>query len=186
VSTGWRRLIRRRRMNWLGHVLRVGDLRNAYSILVGRPERTRQIGRLRHKWEDNIKMDLRKCVSGVFIAFSWSRMGTGDMIMTLKRRGGGEFLNWLSECYPVSYVSDPKRTVPAVSLVLAERAGERRCRLSSGWGRQMFWYFLANRCRCCYCYCLYQGSPTFFGCGHLEGNFNSKRAECKKIWTYFA
>jgi hypothetical protein len=26
-----------------------------------------------------------------------------------------------------------------------------------------------------------QGSPTFFGCGHLEGHFNSKRAECKKI-----
>jgi hypothetical protein len=28
---------------------------------------------------------------------------------------------------------------------------------------------------------LQQGSPTFFGCGHLEGHFNSKRAECKKI-----
>jgi hypothetical protein len=25
-----------------------------------------------------------------------------------------------------------------------------------------------------------KGSPTFFGCGHLEGHFNSKRAECKK------
>jgi hypothetical protein len=32
---------------------------NAYRILVGKPERKRPLGRPRHKWEDNIKMDLR-------------------------------------------------------------------------------------------------------------------------------
>jgi hypothetical protein len=58
------------------------DLRNAYSILVGRPEGTRPIGRLRHKWEDNIKVDLRKMCFGVFISLSWLRIGTGDIIMT--------------------------------------------------------------------------------------------------------
>jgi hypothetical protein len=32
----------------------------AYNILVGRPEGRRPLGRRRRRWEDNIKMDLRK------------------------------------------------------------------------------------------------------------------------------
>jgi hypothetical protein len=35
-----------------------GERRNAYRILVGNPERRRPLGRLRHRWEDIIKMDL--------------------------------------------------------------------------------------------------------------------------------
>jgi hypothetical protein len=34
--------------------------RNAYRILVGKPEGKRPLGRLRHRWEDNIEMDLRE------------------------------------------------------------------------------------------------------------------------------
>jgi hypothetical protein len=34
-------------------------MRNAYTILVGKPERKRPLGRPKHRWEDNIKMDLR-------------------------------------------------------------------------------------------------------------------------------
>jgi hypothetical protein len=34
--------------------------RNAYRILVGKPEGKRPLGRPRHKWEDNIRMDLRE------------------------------------------------------------------------------------------------------------------------------
>jgi hypothetical protein len=34
--------------------------RNAYRILVGRPERKRPLGRPRHRWADNIKIDLRE------------------------------------------------------------------------------------------------------------------------------
>jgi hypothetical protein len=37
-----------------------GEKRNAYRILVGRSEGKRQLGRSRHKWEDNIKMDVRE------------------------------------------------------------------------------------------------------------------------------
>jgi hypothetical protein len=37
----------------------MGDMRNAYSILVGKSEGKRQHGRTRHSWEDNIRMDLR-------------------------------------------------------------------------------------------------------------------------------
>ena len=48
------RLLRR-----AGHVARMEQSRNAYRVLVGKPEGKRPIGRQRHRWEDNIKMDLR-------------------------------------------------------------------------------------------------------------------------------
>jgi hypothetical protein len=38
----------------------MGEKRKAYSILVGKPERKRPLGRPRHKWVDSIKMDLRE------------------------------------------------------------------------------------------------------------------------------
>jgi hypothetical protein len=47
------------RMRWAGHVACMGEKRNAYRILVGKPEGKRQLGRLRHRWEDNIIMDPR-------------------------------------------------------------------------------------------------------------------------------
>jgi hypothetical protein len=45
------------RMRWAGHVTRVGDMRGAYSILVGKTEGKRQLGKPTRRWEDNIKMD---------------------------------------------------------------------------------------------------------------------------------
>jgi hypothetical protein len=38
----------------------MGEMIKAYNILVVKPERKRLIGRLRHRWEDNIRMDLRE------------------------------------------------------------------------------------------------------------------------------
>jgi hypothetical protein len=46
------RVIRARRMRWAGHVARIGEVRGAYNILVGRPEGRRPLGRPRHRWED--------------------------------------------------------------------------------------------------------------------------------------
>jgi hypothetical protein len=54
------RVIRARKMRWAGHVARMGEVRGAYNILVGRPERRRPLGRPRRRWEDNIKVDLRE------------------------------------------------------------------------------------------------------------------------------
>ncbi|KAJ4426768.1 hypothetical protein ANN_26567 [Periplaneta americana] len=54
------RNIKSRRLRWAGHVARMGDSRNAYRVLVGRPEGKRPLGRPRRRWEDNIKMDLRE------------------------------------------------------------------------------------------------------------------------------
>jgi hypothetical protein len=45
-------------MRWAGHVARRGETRNAYRILVGKPEGKRSLGRPRRRWVDNIKMDL--------------------------------------------------------------------------------------------------------------------------------
>jgi hypothetical protein len=54
------RVIKARRMRWAGHVVCMGLLRCAYNILVRRPEGRRPLGRPRHRWEDNINMDLRE------------------------------------------------------------------------------------------------------------------------------
>jgi hypothetical protein len=45
-----------RRVRWLGHAARLGEMRNAYRILVGKPGGKKQLGRRRRRWE-NIKMD---------------------------------------------------------------------------------------------------------------------------------
>jgi hypothetical protein len=42
----------------------MGEGRGAYRVLVGRPEGRRPVGRPRHKWEDNIKMDLPRSGMG--------------------------------------------------------------------------------------------------------------------------
>ncbi|KAJ4437415.1 hypothetical protein ANN_17559 [Periplaneta americana] len=43
----------------VGHVARMGESRNAYRMIVGRPEGKRPLERPRRRWENNIKMDLR-------------------------------------------------------------------------------------------------------------------------------
>jgi hypothetical protein len=47
-------------MRWAGDVSRIGEKKNAYRSLVGKPEGKRPLGRRRHRWEDNIRMDLRE------------------------------------------------------------------------------------------------------------------------------
>jgi hypothetical protein len=75
VTRGWRQLhneelhdlccslsiigiIKSRRMTWAEHVLRMGEKRNAYRLLAGKPEGKRTLGRPRRRWVDNIKMHL--------------------------------------------------------------------------------------------------------------------------------
>jgi hypothetical protein len=54
------RIIKSRRMRGAWHVARIGAKRNAYRILVGKPEVKRPLGRPRRRWVNNIKMDLRE------------------------------------------------------------------------------------------------------------------------------
>jgi hypothetical protein len=53
------RVIKSRRMRWVGHVARIGEGRDVHRVLVGRPEGKRPLGRPRRRWEDNIKMNIR-------------------------------------------------------------------------------------------------------------------------------
>jgi hypothetical protein len=54
------RQIRPRRMKWAGHVARMGEGRNVYRVLVGKPKGKRPVERPRRRWEDGLKMDLRE------------------------------------------------------------------------------------------------------------------------------
>jgi hypothetical protein len=53
------KVIKSRRMRWAGHVACLGKGRSVYRVLVGSPKGRRPLGRPRHRWEDNIKVDLR-------------------------------------------------------------------------------------------------------------------------------
>jgi hypothetical protein len=59
------------RMRWARHVARMGKNRNAYRILVGKPEGKRALERKRCRWVDNIKMDLRE--------IRWDNMDSIDL-----------------------------------------------------------------------------------------------------------
>jgi len=48
------------RMRWVRHVVSKGERRDAYRVLVGRPEGKRTLARSRYRWEDNVKMDLQE------------------------------------------------------------------------------------------------------------------------------
>ena len=52
-------MIKSRRLRWAGHVARMRES-GAYRVLVGKPKGKRPLGRPRHRWEDNIKMDIQE------------------------------------------------------------------------------------------------------------------------------
>ena len=58
------RVIKSRRMRWVGHVARMGERRGVYRVLVGKPEGKRPLGKHRRRWEHNIKMDLQEVGCG--------------------------------------------------------------------------------------------------------------------------
>jgi hypothetical protein len=51
-------------MRWAGHVACIGDRRSVYRVLVGKLEGKSPLGRPRHRWEKNIKMNLQKVECG--------------------------------------------------------------------------------------------------------------------------
>jgi hypothetical protein len=64
-------------MRWVGHVARMVERRGVYGVLVGKTVVKRPPGRLRHRWEINIKMIFRKWDVRVWTGLSWLRTGTG-------------------------------------------------------------------------------------------------------------
>ena len=52
---------------WTGHEARMEEGRSAFIILTGKPTGKRPLDRSRRRWEDNIRMDLKKICINVFI-----------------------------------------------------------------------------------------------------------------------
>jgi hypothetical protein len=106
VATDWRRLqnealhiiyglpntikvIKSRSMRWAGHVVHMGEMRNSYKILVGKPKGKSPLGKLRHKREGNIKVDLKEIGrDGVdWIYLVQGRDQRWDLVNTVTRLG---------------------------------------------------------------------------------------------------
>ena len=93
------RMIKLRKMRWAGHVARMGEEREVYRVLVGKPEGKRPLGRPRRRWADNIRTNLQEvgCVYMDWIGLAQDR----DRWRTLVSRGNepsgsvkcGEFLD---------------------------------------------------------------------------------------------
>jgi hypothetical protein len=71
------RMIKSRKMRWVGHVACMGAIRNAYNIKVGMPEGKRPHRRHRRRWDNNIKMYLTKIglesVDRIHLVQDWGR-----------------------------------------------------------------------------------------------------------------
>jgi hypothetical protein len=83
------KVIKSRRMRWAGHVACMGEVRNAYNILVGKAGGRRPLGRPRCRWEDNIRMNLGEVgfedVDGIHLAQDRNRWrALMNMVMNLR------------------------------------------------------------------------------------------------------
>jgi len=67
------RVIKSRKMKWAGHVARMGEERGVYSVLLGKPEGNRPLGRPRHRWVD-IRMGLQEVGCGC-MRLDWAGPG---------------------------------------------------------------------------------------------------------------
>jgi len=59
------------------HAAHIGERRGANRVLVLKPEGKKPLGRLKSRWEDNIKMNLQEVGWGAWTALIWLRTGTG-------------------------------------------------------------------------------------------------------------
>jgi hypothetical protein len=77
------RIIKSRRMRWARHVARMGEKRNAYRLLVGKPEGNRPLGKPRHRWVDNIRIGLGEVGWGDvdWTGLVWRRIATGGELL---------------------------------------------------------------------------------------------------------
>ena len=68
-------------MRWAGHVAHTGERRGVYLVLVEIPEGKRPLERPRHRWEDNMKMDLQEVGCVAWTGSRWLRIGAGGVHM---------------------------------------------------------------------------------------------------------
>ena len=73
------RVIKSRRMRWVGHVARMGEGRGVYRVLVGKPEETNHLGVPGVDGKIILTWIFRKKDVGVWTGSSWLRIGTGGV-----------------------------------------------------------------------------------------------------------
>jgi len=78
-----------RRMRWAGHVRLMGERRDVFKALMGKPEEKRPLRTPRYRWEDNIKMDLQEMGCGgmdwIELAWDWDRwQALVNVVMNLR------------------------------------------------------------------------------------------------------
>jgi hypothetical protein len=90
------------RMRWAGHVVRMGEERGMYRVLVGKPEGKRPPRRPRHRWEIILGWIFRKWDVGLWTGLGWLRIeaggGGGNCECGNELSGSikcGEFLDYL-------------------------------------------------------------------------------------------
>jgi hypothetical protein len=71
------RVIKSGRMRWAGHVASMTERRGVHRGLMGNPEGKRPLGTPRHRWKDNIKMDLQEVGYRSWTVSIWRSIGTG-------------------------------------------------------------------------------------------------------------
>jgi len=70
------RVIKSKRMRWAEHVVRMGEEREVYRVLVGKPEGRRPLGRPRRRWADNIRTDLQEVGGWMWVyGLDWAGPG---------------------------------------------------------------------------------------------------------------
>jgi hypothetical protein len=75
------RVTESRSLRQAGHVARMAKRRGAYRVLVGKPERRIPLGRLKRRWKDNIKTDIREVKCGARTGSIWLKIGTGSGLL---------------------------------------------------------------------------------------------------------
>jgi len=59
----------------------MGEGRDVYRVLIGKPESKRPLGRPRHRWEDSTETDLREIQCEVWTGCIWLRTGTSSGLL---------------------------------------------------------------------------------------------------------
>jgi len=70
-------MVKSRRMRWAGHMEYIWESRHIYSVLVGKPEGKRPLGRHWRRWEEDIEMHLKNGMVRPGLGYIWFRIWTG-------------------------------------------------------------------------------------------------------------
>jgi hypothetical protein len=70
-----------KRTRWAWHVASIGEKKNAYRLLVGKPEGKRPLGRPRRRWVDNIRMIWDRCDGVMWTGLVWLRIARGGELL---------------------------------------------------------------------------------------------------------